>query len=137
MHRLMHPVRASALVLAAVVVLAPAYVRAAGPSGFDGTYTGVGAPQWLIRGCGRGETSVTFEVKGGQAWTHHHHLEGTVDGAGNLTMQDDSGRAQLIGTIRGNAFTGTETVMKSPKKLRGFYDNGETQCTLSVTATRD
>lgn len=108
----------------------------AATSPFDGTYRGTSSPEWAVQGCGNQQKSITIEVAGGEAWTHHHHMTGRVDASGHLSMADDSGRSELTATIQGGNLTGTETVMASPKKLRGFYSDGQTQCLRSLSAQR-
>lgn len=103
---------------------------------YDGVYSGVGAPEMAIAGCSHSQKSIIIHVKHGQAWTHHHHLSGQVDGSGNLAMQDGSGRVQITGRIAGNNLTATETAAQSPKKLGSAYDNNETTCSFTISAIR-
>lgn len=114
---------------------------AAGPAGaasspYDGTYSGTSSPEWAVQGCGNQQKSITIEVSGGEAWTHHHRMTGRVDASGHLSMTDDTGRSELTATIHGGSLTGTETVMASPKKLRGFYSGDNTQCLRTLSAQR-
>ena len=117
----------------AAVAAVPAWAAA---SAFDGTYSGTSSPEWAVQGCGTQQKSITIEVAGGEAWTHHHRMTGKVDGGGHLSMADGSGRSELTATIQGNSLTGTETIMASPKKLRGFYSGDETQCMRTLSAQR-
>lgn len=128
--------RLSAVAVMAATCLMALQARAASP--FDGTYHGTTTPQWAGRGCGDATQSITIKIAGGTAWTHHHKLTGSVDSAGHLSLADGSGRATLIASIQGDQLQGTETVMVSPKKLRGFYtgDAADTQCTRLVSAER-
>lgn len=124
-----------ALAAASCLLAVPAWASASA-SPFDGTYSGTSSPEWAVQGCGNQQKPITIEIAGGEAWTHHHHMTGRVDGSGHLSMEDDSGRSQLTATIAGHSLTGTETVMASPKKLRGFYSEGETQCLRALSAQK-
>lgn len=136
-----HPLRRALVALTmAFAVTGPAALPlpalADSVEAYDGVYSGVSAPEMAISGCSHSEKTIIIHVKHGQAWTHHHHLSGQIDGSGSLAMQDGSGRVQITGRVAGNTLTATETAPQSPKKLGGAYDNNETTCSFTISASR-
>jgi hypothetical protein len=139
---------AVALVLAATVVACgtpppPAVVTASAAAvstgnGFDGTYRGEAFPDQIIEGCGEASHAVILEVKGDRIWVRHSHaLTGTVDPAGEVSMQNSDATSNLTGSIQGDVLKATETTTRSPKKLQGFYVDSESTCTFAIQATRE
>ncbi len=131
--------RSSVFLASVVTLVAPAWsAGAATATGFDGTYVGVSTPERVTPGCEEASRSIHIKIEGVRIWTRHHHphMSGTITKEGDVLMQDKNGRQQIAGVIRGDLLTGTETLDEIPRQLRSFYANGQMQCRLSVSATR-
>jgi hypothetical protein len=107
-------------------------------SGFDGTYRGEAFPDQIVEGCGEASHAIKLEVEGNRIWVRHSHaLTGTVDTAGEVSMQNSDASSNLTGSIQGDVLKATETTTRAPKKLQGFYEDSNSTCTFAIRATRE
>jgi hypothetical protein len=103
-----------------------------GMTAFNGKYEGTG-----VSTCDQNAHSISINVRGDQIWMHpHHKMTGTVSEGGDIYMQNASGSHRLTGNIQNGILTATDVATEGPKKLKGFYTNAASTCTMTIQANR-
>lgn len=107
---------------------------------FDGVYRGTQSTDATGLDCAASSRSVQFRVTNGHVWNHrrgrHHNMEGNVDSAGRVTMQDERGHYQLTGIISDGRFTASETTRPGHSKSSPLQEDGALSCLSRIEATR-
>ena len=106
----------------------------------DGVYRGTETTEATGADCAGSVRPVQFRVADGHVWNHRHSrhqsMEGNVDGAGRVTMQDESGQRQLSGTISDGRFTASETTAPGHSRSSPLQADEALSCLSRIEATR-
>ena len=137
------PIRCAAM-LSLVIATAACAAQPSGPDPdvmrFDGVYRGTQSTEATGPDCAQSSQPVQFRVTNGHVWNHrrsrHHSMEGNVDGAGRVTMQDERGRHQLTGTILDGRFTASETTAPGRSKSSPLQADEAVSCLSRIEAVR-